>query len=273
MALKGNLRDFTITQLLNLVNIAKKNGTLVIEGSNGTAKTTFSGGKLANAEISGEESHLGIILHKSKIISNAQLTTINNRAAAMTDKELGLLLINSGYVTQKDIIISLQSHFIKIIQRLYSWVEGSFYFDQNTNIPKGNIPIKLDLENIIIEGSRQIREQELLSDELPNLDLALKFTDRPGIDLKKINLNVSEWKVISNIKSDHSIKIIGNEIGMGELEIRKIVYSLLQAGLVELIRPQNEPKRLPGLEKVFSGKSKDEQKKLVNRLITRIRSL
>jgi len=273
MALKGNLRDFTITQLLNLINIAKKNGTLIIEGENGTAQTTFSRGKLANAEISGEESHLGIILHKSKIISDAQLTTINKRASTMTDKELGLLLINSGYVTQTDIIHSLQNHFISVIQKLYSWVEGSFYFDPNSTIPHGNIPIKLDLENIIIEGSRQIREQEQLKDELPNLDLALKFTDRPGIELQNINLNVNEWKVISNIKPNRSIKIISSEIGINELKIRKIVYSLLQAGLVELVRPQNESKRLPGLEKVFSGKSKDEQKKLVNRLISRIRSL
>ena len=28
MALRGNLRDFTITQLLNLVNLAQKTGTL-----------------------------------------------------------------------------------------------------------------------------------------------------------------------------------------------------------------------------------------------------
>lgn len=273
MALKGNLRDFTITQLLNLVNIAKKNGTLVIEGGNGTAKTTFSKGKLANAEISGEESRLSTILHKSKILSDAQLTTINNRAASMTDKELGLLLINSGYVSQKDIILSLQNHFITVIQKLYSWVEGTFYFNPDLKIPTGNIPIKLDLENIIIEGSRQIREQEQLKDELPNLDLALKFTDRPGIELKNINLNKNEWNVISHIKPNRSIKDICEIIKMNELEIRKIVYSLLQAGLVELMRPQNESKRLPGLDKVFSGKSKDEQKKLVNRLISRIRSL
>ena len=38
MALKGNLRDFTITQLLNLVNLAQKTGTLVIEGSDDTAR-------------------------------------------------------------------------------------------------------------------------------------------------------------------------------------------------------------------------------------------
>jgi hypothetical protein len=32
MALRGNLRDFTITQLLNLINLAQKSGTLVVDG-------------------------------------------------------------------------------------------------------------------------------------------------------------------------------------------------------------------------------------------------
>jgi hypothetical protein len=32
MALRGNLRDFTITQLLNLINLAGKTGTLIVDG-------------------------------------------------------------------------------------------------------------------------------------------------------------------------------------------------------------------------------------------------
>jgi hypothetical protein len=31
MALKGNLRDFSTTQLLNLINLARKTGALTIE--------------------------------------------------------------------------------------------------------------------------------------------------------------------------------------------------------------------------------------------------
>ena len=52
MALKGNLRDFTITQLLNLINLARKTGTLVIEGPNDTAWVSFREGKLAFADVS-----------------------------------------------------------------------------------------------------------------------------------------------------------------------------------------------------------------------------
>ncbi len=273
MALKGNLRDFTITQLLNLVNLAQKTGILVIERSSQTARITFREGKLAYAELSNQEDGLGSILHKAKIITPAQYTTIQGRASNMSDKELGLLLVNSGYVTQEDIIASLQNHFIDVIRQLYTWVEGIFHFLSGEQAPEDKIPIRMDLENIIIEGSRRLREREQLGDELPNLDLALKFTDRPGVNLKNLNMSVEEWRVVSYINPKNSIRQIAKAAKMSEVEIRRVVYGLLQAGLVELIRPIGAERTLPGLEAALAGQSKEEQKNLVNRLIGRIRSL
>lgn len=273
MALKGNLRDFTITQLLNLVNLAQKSGTLIVEGSGNTARITFREGKLAYADLNNEDSSLGAILYKGKVITSAQYNTISSRAANMSDKELGLLLVNSGYVTQQDIIQSLQNHFIDIIQKLFSWVEGIFHFNAGELPPEDKIPIRMDLENIIIEGSRRLREWEQLQDELPNLDLALKFTDRPGVNLKNINMSVQEWSVVSYINPKNSIRQIAKAAKMSDVEIRRVVYGLLQAGLVELIRPEGEARTLPGLDAAMAGHSKEEQKNLVNRLIGRIRSL
>ena len=271
MALKGNLRDFTITQLLNLVNLAKKTGTLVIDGSNQTARITFREGKLAYAEISNEDNGLGAILHKAKIITAAQYNTINLRAARMSDKELGLLLVNSGYVSQQDIILSMQNHFIEIIQRLFSWVEGVFQFNAEERLAQDRIPIRMDLENIIIEGSRRLREWEHLQDELPNLDLALKFTDRPGVNLKNINMSVEEWRVVSYINPKNTIRQIGKASKMSDMEVRRIVYGLLQAGIVQLVRVGGAPVSL--ITRMFPTSNKEEQKSLVSRLIDRIRSI
>ncbi|MDH5505769.1 MAG: DUF4388 domain-containing protein [Anaerolineae bacterium] len=273
MALKGNLRDFTITQLLNLVNLARKTGALVIESPGETAKITFREGKLAYAGIGHEDNGLGSILHKANVISEAQFGTLQNRAAGMSDKELGLLLINSGYVTQEDILASLQAHFMEVLQNLFTWAEGMFQFNSDEPVPDGKIPVRLDLESIIIEGSRRVREWETLKDELPNLDMALKFTDRPGVNIKSVNMSVEEWKVASYISPKNSINQIAKATKMSESEIRRIVYGLLQAGLVELIRPEGAPKALPGLKAAMPGTSKEEQKTLVNRLIGRIRSL
>ena len=73
----------------------------------------------------------------------------------------------------------LQGYFTEIIRRLFTWVEGFFRFEGEMLPPDDRINVRLDLENIIIEGSRQLREWEQLQDEIPSLDMALKFTDRP----------------------------------------------------------------------------------------------
>ena len=218
--------------------------------------------------------HLAALLeNKGKIIATAQFNTITARAKNMSDKELGLLLINSGYVSQQDIILSMQNHFLEIIQRLFSWAEGQFNFIVDQQAPPDKIPIRMDLENIIIEGSRRLREWEQLQDELPNLDLALKFTDRPGVNLQNLNMSVEEWRVVSYINPKNTIKQIAKAAKMSDMEIRRVVYGLLQAGLIELVRPEGMARTLPGLEKAMPGQNKEEQKNLVNRLIARIRSL
>ena len=272
MALKGNLRDFTITQLLNLINLARKTGTLIVEGSNETAWVSFRDGKLAFAQMSKDENNLAYILYKANKFSLAQYQTLRVRAGEMGDKELGLLLINGGYITREDVMTSLQNHFIGIVNRLFTWVEGFFRFE-NGVLPEDNkIVARIDLENIIIEGSRRLREWEQLQDELPNLDMALKFTDRPGTNLQKVNLSVQEWKVVSYINPKNSMRQIARTTKMNDLEIRRIVYGLLQAGLVEIIRPVNMPVPTPARAPVPAA-NKAEQKSLVNRIISRIRSL
>ncbi|HAX69761.1 MAG TPA: hypothetical protein DCY14_09155, partial [Anaerolineae bacterium] len=58
MALRGNLRDFTITQLLNLINLASKTGTLVVDGSSEQAYVSFREGKLAYVRIGKDDGSL-----------------------------------------------------------------------------------------------------------------------------------------------------------------------------------------------------------------------
>ncbi|GAB4416444.1 MAG: DUF4388 domain-containing protein [Anaerolineales bacterium] len=268
MALRGNLRDFSITQLLNLINLAGKTGTLVIDGPTDQAHVAFTSGKLAYARIGQEDNRLVSILHKSNKLNGNQYRVISERAVDMSDKELGLLLINAGYVTQEDILTSLQQYFTELVRRLYTWVEGIFRFENDMLPPEDRINVRLDLENLIIEGSRQLREWEQLQDEIPSLEMALKFTDRP---LKNVNLSVEEWRVVNYINPKNTMQQIAKANKMNDLEIRRIVYALLQAGLVEIVRPAGVV--IPVSPKTFPTQDKEEQKSLVNKLIGRIRSL
>ena len=100
MALRGNLRDFTITQLLNLINLASKTGTLVVDGPNEQAFVAFRDGKLAHAQIGQEDNSLASVLHRANKLNANQYRAIMERSGKMSDKELGLLLINAGFRTR-----------------------------------------------------------------------------------------------------------------------------------------------------------------------------
>jgi hypothetical protein len=132
--------------------------------------------------------------------------------------------------------------------------------------------VRVDLENLIIEGSRQLREWEQLQEEIPSMDMCLKFTERPDTNIKNLNLSVEEWRVVSFVNPKNSIKQIARATKMNDLEVRRVIYSLIQAGLVEVVRPAGTPLISPN--RVFMGSgNREDQKNLVNRLIDRILSI
>lgn len=271
MALKGNLRDFSVLQLFNLINLARKTGTLTVEGPKVAAWVSFRSGKLIHAQMGNEDGTLlGVLVRASKL-DKRQSTQLREHAQGKSDKELGLMLINAGYLSQQDILASLHQYVLDSVYRLFTWSEGFFRFDADVLPPQDRITIRMDLENVIMEGSRRMKEFEQLVEEIPNLDMALDFVDRPGADIRSVNLNVDEWKVVSYINPKNSIRQIAKANKMNELEIRQIVYGLLQAGLIEIVRPEGMP--LPPQVRKFQPVDEQQRASLVNRLIDRIRSL
>jgi DNA-binding transcriptional regulator YhcF (GntR family) len=84
-------------------------------------------------------------------------------------------------------------------------------------------------------------------------------------------LSVEEWRVVSFINPKNTMKQIAQTNKMNDHEVRRIVYGLLQAGLVEIIRPEGMV--VQQHPSTFPTQNKEEQKSLVNKLIGRIRTL
>ena len=236
MALKGDLRDFSTTQLFNLINLARKTGTLEISASQGRARLCFKEGKLIYATLDGQDESLTSVLHKAGKITEEQARAIEATARVKSDKEVGLLL--AGYVTQADVVRIMRAHILNNTYPLFTWSEGVFHFESNLLPFEERITVPIDLESIIMEGSRRLEEWERLQEELPSLDVTLKFAERPNVQLRNINLSVEEWRVVSFINPRNTVRQVAQYNNMSEFQIRKIVYGLLQAGLVELIRPE-----------------------------------
>jgi hypothetical protein len=271
MALKGNLREFSLVQLLNLINLAKKTGALYIDGGNQTIRLFFREGKLAFAIIGNNVIPLIRVMARSKLIPNSLAASIGERYKNLTDKELGIYLINSGYLSQDQIFFGIETFLKEIIRRLFTLKEGFFHFEMSELPPDQAIQVHVDLESIIIEGSRQQHEMENLSSEIPSLEMSLKFTDRPGMNIRNVNLNAEEWRVVSYVNPRNTIAQIAGAAKLDELQIRRVVFDLLQAGLVELIHPTGN--LAPAVNRTLPRKDPIELIPLVNRVINRIKAI
>jgi hypothetical protein len=275
MALKGNLRDFSTTQLLNLVNLARKTGKLTVNGQSQKAFLHFREGRLVHACTNADEGHLAAMLSKTGKLSKEQAVTVQSQSGSASDKMMGKYLMDARLVTRDDIVQGVKDYMLDIVYDLFTWADGDFFFEQDVLPANDRITVPLNLDNVILEGSRRIQEFDKLQDELPDLSkIALKITDKP---LRDVKLTQDDWRVISHIHPRNTVKQIAQNNNMDEFQIRKIVYGMLQAGLVETVQPEGmETKDRVPLTRAgrrAASQTPAEKRSVVTKLIDRIKRI
>lgn len=243
------------------------------------SKVAFKAGKLIHASMGSQDGNLISVLNKAGKLTDDQARIIRDRAKNASDKALALLLINANYVTQNDIVSSIQQHTLDVVYNMLTWQEGPFRFDDGVMPSSDRILVPIDLENVIIEGARRIQENEKLLDALPDLNYSLKFPENPKEKFKGIHLSVEEWRVVSFVNPKNSIRQIAKHNNMSEMEIRRVVYGLIMAGLVVLVKPADgKPGASAGDAKGKTTRRRQVRKaqvqeSVVNKLIDKIKSL
>ncbi|MBZ0307221.1 MAG: DUF4388 domain-containing protein, partial [Anaerolineae bacterium] len=165
MPLQGNLRDFSATQLLNLINLSGRTGTLTIyEGiqtgekdamggekmkpGKARASVSFKTGKLVFAVLDSQSGGLITVLNKAGKLTDEQAKVISQRAKDTGDKALAMLLINANYVSQQDIVSSIKQATLDVVYNIMVWNEGPFRFDDDKTPGNERILVPIDLENV-----------------------------------------------------------------------------------------------------------------------------
>ncbi|HET7747101.1 MAG TPA: DUF4388 domain-containing protein, partial [Vicinamibacteria bacterium] len=117
------------------------------------------------------------------------------------------------------------------VYALAIWNHGDFRFEpgvatEHRTISKSNT-------NLLMEAARRLDEWRVLSKKIPNTDMVPEFAvqeNREG----QINLNTSEWLILSKIDGQRSIKQIAGVSGLSVFDVSKILYGLVATNLIRL---------------------------------------
>ena len=265
--MKGNLRDFGPTNILNLVNLGQKTGTLQVRRKGGEAALSFKDGKLIYAAMNGTDGSLVSVLQNAGRINERQGNSLAAHAKKHGDKQLGLLLIQKGYISRADIVKCIKRHALSSINEFAKWQEGKWSFEQGEIPGEDRILVPLDLEPVIIQIVRMQKRDKDLERDIPSLDVILKYTDKSKTQKPDLKLTKDEWRVLRLIKPDNTLQMIANTLDFEDKQIRRIVGSLREAGLVEIVSARRT------IAAEMTEEEKEEKKGLVLKLMDRIRDL
>jgi hypothetical protein len=120
------------------------------------------------------------------------------------------------------------------VYALAIWSQGDFKFEPGTATPHRTI--SKSNTNLLMEAARRLDEWRVLSKKVPSVDWVPEFVvldNREG----QINLNTSEWMILSKIDGTRSVKQIAADCALSVFDVAKILYGLVAAGLIGLKEP------------------------------------
>lgn len=124
------------------------------------------------------------------------------------------------------------------VYQLAIWSRGEFFFETGAAVAANTIT-KTNT-NLLMEAARRLDEWRVLQKKVPSMDLVPEFVIPEGRE-GQINLNTSEWLILSKIDGRRSIKAIANASSHSTFEACKILYGLIATNLIRLKEPPAAP--------------------------------
>jgi hypothetical protein len=245
MALRGNLRDFSLPDVFQLVTLSGKSGVLRIRRADAEGSVWFRDGEVFFAQSDWHREALGTRLVAAGKITPSALTKALDlqRGEPTGGRRLGQILVDEGYLTEKVLEAFVQEQIQDTIFDLFRWDEGDFDFESAEAAPEEDIGLSVSIENIVMEGSRRLEEWTRIKKKIPSMGIVFKMATAPGEGTFDISLKPVEWHLLLKIDGTRTVAELARELGRTDFEVARIIYGLFSAGLLE-VAADDEVERL-----------------------------
>lgn len=155
--LRGDLRHFFLSEVLQLLSLAQATGRLELERSGERAEVFVERGRPVFARTSGGSVRVGeLLVHRGTVATETVEAVL--RAPACADARIGARLVAAGVATPLDVEQAVRDTLRRILYGLLLWREGSFRWFAGEQARGEDIRLEVDLDRLILEGLRQADE-------------------------------------------------------------------------------------------------------------------
>ncbi|OQX84803.1 MAG: hypothetical protein B6D63_03745 [Candidatus Latescibacteria bacterium 4484_7] len=233
MTIQSSLTDLALFDLLQVLNLNKKTGRLIItDGPEAKeAHVVFRNGDICFAVIHDK-------LPKTTESVLLEWGVIDDRFAArfekVTRKYSRLLdcLEGEGVAPRTHIENFISSRIKENIYEILKWEEGDCRFIEEDVDERKEIVIPLNTENLILEGARRIDEWSNIKSKVGSAHAVFRLCSESETE-KRLNLKPREWEILSLIDGNRSVKEVNDAVGGDLFTTSKLIYGLVVMGVIE----------------------------------------
>ncbi len=229
--LAGRLGTFTLSDIFQMISFSGKTGTLtLIQGWN-TRTISFRQGRIAYIAAGTRLPTILELLLRGGHVTRAQLAEIA-RQGVTGEAQVIPALVEAGVVSQEDVERSAEQQLESTIYSLFLWRNCIFTFTADNLVMEGGVPVDLDSEYMIIEGTRRVDEWIEVSPIVPSVFMI--FQRRPVVVPSIKDDELSVYHLLDGVRD---VATIAQETGKTQFETAKILYNLVKRGIAEAVPP------------------------------------
>ncbi len=255
MALTGNIADWSLADLLQIVAAERKTGALTLTRDGEEVRLEFSAGLLVNAserrigqERSGRsrpsrrparnEPPGGFLAF---LIKSGHIKPDQARSVILLGRETGEdtanAILKAQLLDPESLGEAMAAYAQDLFSRVLSWEEADYTFlaekgkperKGRSHKPTGSGPIALNTEGLLLEGMRRIDEQPRIGQVVQPGTVFVRAAGAPA----PVDLDDREATVLELVDGSRDARTLAATVQLGEYEAYEALFLLHQAGLI-----------------------------------------
>ena len=239
MLLRGNLKEFSLPNILQLVNMSAKSGALTIRRDNQWGRIFFRKGLICYAFSVPQYLPLGERLVRDGAITAAQLRrALTAQEGGAEGSRIGGILLAEGALDRATLERAVREQIQGAVFDFFGWPDGAFEFGADEPATDEDILVEMHVESVIMEGCRRIDEWERFVEHIGSMERIPHLTySRQAGELGEIALTPEEWRAIVHTDGRADINTILRDSGLDRFHGAKVMHSLHSRGLISVCEP------------------------------------
>lgn len=241
MILSGELKDFSLADVLQLLLQQRKTGVLALARGKEKADISIFQGNLASVRVNGEtpEGKIKDILLETGRVPRGEMADLDAISRDM-GKPLLSTLVSKGYLGEDERKEWQQIIAEDLACELFGWAEGRYEFNGGKAVAPA-AQAGISTEFACMEGMRRIDEWPRLREELPDPGMVFRPTG------KAFEGDPQGWDsmVLALVDARRSLAQMERMTPFGSFRLAECIVNLWHGGFIAPVQAANEERRTP----------------------------